>query len=90
MFGDNTPASLILKTVLLHQSINMNFWPPAAPISNEEVRAYVDRELAPLLLVMNLSDNDGWNLFYADAREKARLDTVQVFEEIEKLILQGA
>jgi len=86
MFGHNTPATLILKTILFHLSVDMNFWPPPSPLTKTEVKMYIDTGLLPLLRVMNLGDNDGWNLFQPDLREQGRVDTLQVFEQIEKLI----
>jgi hypothetical protein len=86
MFGHNTPAALILKTILLHLAIDMDFWPPPSPLTNEEVIKYVNDELAPLMLVMNLGDNEGWNMFAADVREYARKDTLRAFEKIRATI----
>jgi hypothetical protein len=90
MFGHNTPAALILKTILFHLSVDMNFWPPPSPLTKTEVKKYFDSELLPLLRVMSLGDNDGWNMFEPDLREHGRMDTIQVFEQIETFILQGA
>ena len=86
MFGRHTPADLILRTILLHLSVNMKAWPPPNPLSPEEVKRYIDRELMPLLRVMNLGDNDGWTLFEPAVREQQRLDILEEFEKIEKII----
>jgi hypothetical protein len=90
MFGHNTPAALILKTILFHLSVDMNFWPPPSPLIKTEVKKYFDSELLPLLRVMSLGDNDGWNMFEPDFRESGRADTLQVFEQIKTFISQGA
>lgn len=85
MFGPNTPASLIIKTILLHLSIGMEPWPPAAPLRDEEVSRYIDPRLVLLLRVMNLGDGEGWNLFKLE-RESLRNDTLKAFQKVERLI----
>ena len=92
MFGTNTPAALILKTILFHLSVDMQLWPPAAPLTDEEVKRYFDRDLIPMLRVMNLGDGQGWSLFH-ESREALRNDTLDAFTRIERLIsnqVQGA
>ena len=86
MFGRHTAAALIIKTILFHLSVNMKEWPPPNPLSPEDVKMYIGRELVPLLRVMNLADNDGWALFDPIVRERQRLDVMQEFEKIEKII----
>jgi hypothetical protein len=86
MFGQNTPAALIIKTILFHLSINMDMWPPPNPLTNDEVKRYFNSELAALLLIMNLGDNDGWTFFNFEVRENQRADIVDKFEKIEKLL----
>ena len=85
MFGQNTPAALIIKTILFHLSVNMNAWPPAAPLTDEEVIKYFDNELVILLKAMNLGDGEGWNMFQQD-REFLRNDTLESFKKVEQLI----
>ena len=80
MFGHNTPAALIIKTILFHLSIDMQPWPPATPLTDEEVRRYLDNDLVPLLKAMNLGDSEGWNMFKPD-RESLRNATLEVFQE---------
>ena len=87
MFGHNTPAALIVKTVLLHMSVNVvRDWPQAAPLDKEELRRHIDRSLLPLLKVMMLADNEGWSMFYPNARAEQRQDTLEAFEEVDKLL----
>ena len=86
MFGRHTPADLIVKTILLHLSISMKEWPPPNPLSPEEVKRYITPALLPLLRVMNLGDNDGWTLFDPAVRERQRLDIMEEFEKIEKIV----
>jgi hypothetical protein len=85
MFGTHALATLIIKTILFHLSVDMKLWPPAAPLTDEEVRRYFDRDLVPLLRVMNLGDGEGWSMFH-ESRETLRNDTLEAFEKIEQLI----
>lgn len=85
MFGYHTPAALIIKTILFHLSVNMKLWPPAAPLTDEEVIKYFDRELVLMLRVMNLGDSEGWSMFDA-SRETLRKDTLEAFKKIEQII----
>ena len=86
MFGHHTAAALIIKTILFHLSVNMKEWPPPNPLSPEEVKRYITPALLPLLRVMNLGDNDGWTLFDPAVRERQRLDIMEEFEKIEKIV----
>jgi hypothetical protein len=85
MFGHNTSGTLIIKTILFHLSVNMQLWPPAAPLTEEEIGRYFDRELVPMLRVMNLGDSEGWSMFH-EARQTLRDDTLEAFKKIERLI----
>jgi hypothetical protein len=86
LFGKQSAAATIVKTVLLHMSVNVVAdWPQAAPLTVDEITHYVDRDLLPLLKVMMLSDNEGWTLFYPE-RAQQRSDTLEAFEELEKRI----
>lgn len=87
MFGSNSPAALIVQGVLFHMSINVvKDWPQAAPLTDEEIVRYISFPLAPLLKAMNLSDNDGWSIFDPDIRRLQRNETLDAFQEVEKLI----
>lgn len=86
MFGRHTPADLIVKTILFHLSMNTKEWPPPNPLSPEEAKRYIERDLIPFLRVMNLGDNDGWTLFEPVVRERQRLDIIEEFETIEKIL----
>jgi len=86
MFGEHTPAALIIKVVLLHQSIDVvKDWPQPAPFTNHEIKKHIDHELLPLLKVMMLADNEGWTMFYPE-REKQRSETLETFERVKKII----
>jgi len=86
MFGHNTPATLIIKTILLHLSVNMEIWPPPNPLTNDEIKDYFNKDLATLLLLMHLGDNDGWTMFDPETRESQRIDVINQFKKIEKII----
>jgi hypothetical protein len=86
MFGEETPATLIVKCVLFHMSINVvSEWPQAAPLTEEEIKRYITKALEPLLKVMMLADNEGWVLFSTD-RQPQRIETQKVFQGIEEII----
>jgi hypothetical protein len=87
LYGANTPATLIVKTVLLHISLHVDdMYPTPAPLTKEEAKQHIDLNLFPLLRVMMLSDNEGWSLFESETRARQRHDALQVFEEVKKLI----
>ena len=86
MFGEHTPAGLIIKAVLLHYSINVvNDWPPPAPFTDDDIKKHLSHELLPLLKVMMLADNEGWTIFQPE-RQQQRTETLETFERVEKLI----
>ena len=87
LFGRNTPASLITKTVLLHISLDVDpFYPTPAPLTEDEARRYIGPSLLPLLRVMMLSDNEGWSMFDPETRARQRRDTLKAFEKLERMI----
>jgi hypothetical protein len=87
LFGRNTPAALVVKTVLLHISITVvTDWPQAAALTAAQVRHCVDGEVLPLLQIMMLVDSDGWALFDQATRERYRQETLRVFEELKGAI----
>jgi hypothetical protein len=89
LFGSHTAAILILKAVLLHISLPVDaMYPTPAPLTEAEIRAYVDDDLFPLLRVMMLADNEGWSMFHPETRTRQRIDTLAAFEEVRKLISQ--
>jgi len=87
LFGQNTPATLITKTVLLHISLDVDpFYDTPAPLTENEIKRFIDPTLLPLLKVMMLSDNEGWSLFDAETRARQRMDTLHAFERFERII----
>ncbi len=84
MYGNNSPAALIVKGVLLHMSINVvDDYPQAAPLMEGEIAKYIDNNILPLLKSMMLADNEGWVMFYPEVRIQQREDTLKVFVQIE-------
>jgi hypothetical protein len=68
-------------------SLNVvNQYPQAAPLSEAEVKSYIDPVFLPLLRVMMLADNEGWVVFYPEVRELQRNETLTTFQEAEKII----
>jgi hypothetical protein len=86
MFGRNTPAALILKTILFHLAVYLDFWPPPAPLTEDEMKQYFDKELLPLLEVMHLADGEGWQMFDPETRQSVREGTLKTFDGVESLL----
>ncbi len=86
MFGHNTPATLIMKTILFHLSVDMDYWPPTTPLTDVEVKSYFDRELVLPLMVMHLADGEGWLMFNPEKGALGRNDTIEAFKKVEQLI----
>lgn len=87
LFGRNSPGALIVKTVLLHMSINVvKEWPQAVPLSMHEIVKYIGKDLVPLLKSMMLADNEGWVMFHPEEREIQRRETLETFEVINNMI----
>ena len=87
LFGKDTPAALITKTVLLHISLAIDpFYPTPAALTDDEIKRYIEPDLFPLIRVMMLADNEGWSLFNPETRDQRRNDAQKAFEKIEMLI----
>jgi hypothetical protein len=87
MFGENTPASLIAKTVLLHISLRVDpYYPTPAPLTDTEIKQFITPSLFPFLKVMMMGDNEGWSLFEPEVRKRQYKDTLEAFERIQKII----
>lgn len=86
MYGHDTPATLIIKTILFHLSVDMDFWPPTTPLTDIEMKEYFDKDLTLLLKLMHLADGEGWLIFDLENRELGRNDTLRSFERVERLI----
>jgi hypothetical protein len=87
LFGENTPATLIVKTALLHISLNVDKnYPTPSPLTETETREFISPSLLPLLKVMMLSDTEGWSLFEPESRNQRKRDALEAFDRVEKLI----
>ncbi len=87
LYGKDTSAALIVKTVLLHISLHVDDqYPTPAPLTMEEAQLYINSDLFPLLRVMMLSDNEGWSMFDPETRARQRRDTLAAFKAVGKLI----
>jgi len=64
LFGKNSEASMILKTILFHHSFSpVPDWPNPADLSDEEIEIYIDLSLWRILGPMLYVDSDAWQLF---------------------------
>ena len=89
LFGEDAPASLITKTVLLHISLSVDpYYPTPAPLTEDEIKRFISPNLLPLLKVMMMGDNEGWSLFEPEIRNRQYNDTAASFQEFEKIIFQ--
>jgi hypothetical protein len=80
------PAALIVKSVLLHMSLDaVTDYPHTAALSDDEIRAYISPELHPFLKVMHLADCDGWSYFDAELRGDWRKQILAKFTQIRSL-----
>lgn len=87
LYGSDTPASLVVKTVLLHISLPVDpFYPTPAPLTADESKRFISPRLFPLLRAMMLSDNEGWSMFNPETRARQRHDTLEAFGKIEQLL----
>jgi hypothetical protein len=85
-FGRETPAAMVIKAVLLHMSLDVvQDWPQTAPLTDNEIRQYLDAKLLPLLKIMILVDNDAWALFDTVTKQGYRAETLDVFRRIQTL-----
>ena len=87
LFGEDSPATLITKVVLLHISLNIDvLYPTPAPLTDEGIKRYITPSLFPLLKVMMMGDNEGWALFEPEDRKRQYEDAVAAFQKVERII----
>lgn len=87
LFGKDTPAALITKTVLLHISLPIDpNYPTPSPLTEDEIKRYIHPSLFPLLKVMMLADNEGWSLFDSERRAQRSKDARIAFANVEHII----
>ena len=69
--------------IALHQSItSLAAWPVKTPLTDEEVAAYVDDDIRPVLAVLTLADSGGWNLFDPPTLQAMYEETRAVFRNL--------
>jgi hypothetical protein len=74
------PTRTAVSAIALHQSITaLAAWPVQAPLTDDQVRAYVDKDIFPALLALMLADSGGWNLFDPPTLEAMYKETRAVF-----------
>ncbi len=77
------PTRAAVSAIALHQSItSLAAWPVKAPLTDEQVVAYVDKNIFTVLLVLTLADSGGWNLFDAPTLESMYQETRAVFRAL--------
>lgn len=87
LFGKDTPGALVTKTALLHISLAVDpLYVTPAPLSNDEIKRFIDPSLFPLLRVMMHADNEGWSLFNPETRAQRRTDALKAFGNFEAMI----
>lgn len=87
LFGKDTPAALITKTVLLHISLAVDhLYPTPAALSEDEIKRFISPNLMPLLKIMMLSDNEGWSLFDPETRARQRKEALEAFQKVQTII----
>ncbi len=87
LFGVGAGAGLVIKAVLLHLSIkNDPDYPVVAPLTEGEIKRFIDATLYPILKMMMLVDTDAWNIFDPANQKRQRQQTLIVFDHIRRLI----
>lgn len=87
LYGANSPAALVIKGVLLHISIDSDpSYPTVAPLTADEIVRCISRDLYPLLKMMQLVDNDSWQLFDPASKQYQREKTLIAFDTVARLI----
>ncbi len=87
LYGAKSPAALIIEGVLLHLSIDSDpSYPTVAPLTADEIMHCISLDLHPLLTMMQLVDNDSWQLFDPASKQYQREKTLAAFDNIARLI----
>jgi hypothetical protein len=77
------PTRTAVSAIALHQSItSLAAWPVKAPLTNDQVLAYVDEDLFPVLLALTLADSGGWNLFDSPTLQSMYKETRAAFRDL--------
>ena len=89
MFERNSSTSLIVKSILLHQSLNLLMqWPDAAPLTDQNLKLYIDDHLLKVLGPLVKADSDSWQLFKPENRANFDQQIEDRITEIKSLITQ--
>ena len=87
LYANDTPAVLIIKTILFHISFHEDDeYPTPAPLTEDEIKRYMTSSLLPFSRIMMLSDNLAWTLFEPEYRDKRRKAALAFFQNVENLI----
>ena len=77
------PTRTAVSVIALHQSItSLAAWPVQAPLTDDQVMAYVDKDIFTALLPLTLADSGGWNLFDLPTLESMYKETRAVFRDL--------
>jgi hypothetical protein len=77
------PTRTAVSVIALHQSItSLAAWPVKAPLTDDQVIAYVDQDIFPALLALTLADSGGWNLFDPPTLEAMYKETRAIFRDL--------
>ena len=87
MFARNSSASIIVTSILFHQSLNLlKQWPDAAPLTDQEMKQYIDHNLLSVLGPLVKADSDSWQLFNPKNRAKFNRQIGNRLKQIKTLI----
>ncbi len=79
------PTRTAVSAIALHQSItSLAAWPVRAPLTDDEIKASIDKDVLPVLLVLTLADSAGWNLFDRSTLESMYKETREVFGKLSR------
>lgn len=79
------PTRTAVSAIALHQSItSLAAWPVQAPLTDDEIKASIDKDVLPVLLVLTLADSAGWNLFDRSTLESMYQETREVFGKLSR------
>lgn len=85
MYGEGTPAGIIVKGVLFHMSLDVvKEYPSPFALNDDEIVRYIDPPTLAVLKMMNLADNDGWSLFDPEIQKHQRSETLEAIADIER------
>jgi hypothetical protein len=86
LYGQHSDAALIVMGVLFHMSIYTDpSYPTLAPLTEPEIKRYIDRQFFPILKAMMLVDSDAWTLYDPAERQRQKEPTLEAFDNIARL-----